>query len=143
MALAGHELTVHAFESTQGGAAPTSGNYDEIDGINNVSFGPTRDQLESTDFMDTTGARTRFGGLRDGTVSLSGDYEAADTGQGHITSAFEGASDAVCWIQILWDGTSGHHVKCVVDSYTIEASFDGKVEFSAELSFTGLPAANP
>lgn len=143
MALAGHEVEVYAFQAAYADAAPTAINPDylEIDGINDLSFGPSREQLDMTDFKDTSGARQRFQGLKDGTISLSGDYEPSDTGQAEIFAAFNGASNLVCWIMILWEGTTGHHVKCVVESYEISAGVDGKVEFSVELSFTGVPAA--
>jgi len=143
MPIAGHTTTVSVYESTLGGTSPSSGDYTEVDGINSLSFGPTRDQLESTDFADTTGARTRFSGLKDGTVSISGDYEAGDAGQTSVETIFDGTADATLWVQILWDGTDGHHVECKVESFTIEADVGDKITFSAELTFTGAKATNP
>ena len=147
MALAGHELEVYEKSSTFGTAAPTApADYVGppnlcIDGINDVSFGPTREQLDMTDFCSTTGSRERFMGLKDGTISLSGDYESADLGWQEIETAFNGASNATCWIAFVWDGAAGHHVECVVASFEISASVDGKVEISIEANFTNAPAA--
>ena len=146
MALAGHELEVYAKSSTFGTAAPVVGDYVGppnlcIDGINDLSFGPTREQLDMTDFCSTTGSRERFMGLKDGTISLSGDYESADLGWQEIETAFNGASNATCWIAIAWDGAAGHHVECVIASFEISASVDGKVEISIEANFTNAPAA--
>lgn len=131
MALAGHELAIYANATTITAA-------DEMDGVNNVSFGPTRDLLEDTDFKDTSATRTRFAGLKDGTISLSGDYEPADTPQSALETAFNNGTDIT--IGIAWDGatgSNGHQVVCQVESFEISASFDGKVEFSASLQFNG------
>ena len=57
----------------------------KIDGINDFSFSPSNDMLDTTDFKDTTGAHTRLPGLQVSSVSLSGDYEHGDT-NGQVSS---------------------------------------------------------
>lgn len=143
MTTPGHKTSVHTYKADLGDAAPGSVDYNEVDGISSISFGPTRDQLETTDFMTATGARERMSGLKDGVISVSGDFEGVDTGQQNIRDVFAGDEDEVCWVQILWDGTSGFHVPCKVDSFTIDSEVSDKVTFSAELSFTGNFATNP
>ena len=134
MALAGHPFTLSS--STDDGGEDA---YTEIDGINDFSFGPTRTMLETTDFKDTSGAKTRMAGLKDGTISLSGDYESGDTGQGKIPTAWAAGTDL--WLKMLWNGAAGHKVKCIVESFELRTSVDGKVEFSATLQFNGVYAA--
>lgn len=133
MTLAAHAL---AFK-----VSATDGSYTEVDGINDLSWGPKRDMLESTDFKDTSAAKTRFSGLKDGVLSISGDAEFADTPQNLIRTSEDTGADL--WCTILWDGSSGHKVKGIVESYTCKAGVAGKVEFSATINFNGAPAAAP
>ena len=127
MALAGHALLIEV-----GAAADPSV---EIDGIKSVSFGPSRDMLEETDFSDTSGAHKRFAGLKDGSVSISGDFESADASQLLILSSFSTGTDI--HMQFKWNGTVGQQVPCQVESYEIAADFDGNVTFSAGFTFNG------
>jgi len=127
MAIAAHPLTLSVASADSG--------YAEVDGINDFSFGPKRDILESTNFKDTSGAKTRFAGLTDGAVSISGDYLSADTPQALIRTQEGNGGDL--WVKVLWDGATGHKVKCIVESFTIKAAVAGKVEFSASLQMNG------
>lgn len=131
MALAGHELVLRG--------AATATPVNAIDGINSLSFGPSRDMLEDTDFADTTGARTRFAGLKDGTIQISGDYEPSDTAQALIETQFNNGGPY--FVRILWNGTAGHEVECIVENFEISADVGGKVEFTATLQFNGVPSA--
>lgn len=144
MPIAGHKLELYFFAANDADATPSSGNYIEIDGINDVSMSNDRTVLDKTDFKDTSGAKLKFNGMRDGSISCSGDLEPADLGFLEVVDAADSAADdRVVWVQILWDGTTGHHVKCVVENLTRNAGVDGKVEVSFELPYNGLPAANP
>jgi predicted secreted protein len=132
MALAAHATTISV--------SATDASYNEVDGLNDFSFGPSRDLLETTDFKDTSGAHTRMAGLKDGTISMSGDYESADTlGQNIVRTAFDNGT--ACWVKVLWDGATGHKCLCIVESSEIKVSVDGKVEWSATLQFNGAPAS--
>lgn len=131
MALAGHAVAVSI--------SADDVTYNEIDGINDVSFGPTRELLESTDFKDTSGARTRFAGLKDGAISLSGQYESADTAQAAVRTAWENGTD--CYVKILWNGATGHKVKTLVENFEIKAAVDGAVEFTSSHQFNGASSA--
>lgn len=130
-ALAGHAIEVYGGTS----ASPT----DEMDGITSISFGPSRDMLETTDFKDTTGARTRLAGLKDGSIQLSGQYESADTAQAALRTAWGSGADF--YLQVLWDGTNGNEVKCIVESYEVSGDVGGLVEFTATLQFNAAPSA--
>lgn len=114
--------------------------YNEVDGLNDASYAPNADLLDTTDFKDGT-TRTRIVGLRDFSVSLSGDYEHSDTAQALLRSSE--ASGATVYLRLLWDGTNGVKVTCKVESFTVKGSVAGKVEFSCSLKATAAAAAYP
>lgn len=139
MALAGHPVLVYAKATN---AAAVSG--DEVDGINSVSYSPSLDLLDVTDFKDTTGTKLKLAGLKDGSISLSGDLEMTDAPQTLLrTAAGDGSS---VWMTIHFNpsgaaSAKGFQVECKVESFEISAAVDGKVEFTASLQFTGAPVA--
>ena len=139
MALAGHPVKVYYKAS----AAYSAG--DEVDGLNSVSYSPSLDLLDVTDFKDTSGAKLKLAGLKDGTISISGDFEPSDSPQALIrTNAGDGVS-GYCSCHFNPSGSTGAKgfiVEVKVASFTIEASVDGKATFSAELQFTGAPAVD-
>lgn len=139
MALAGAPVVVY-LKATN--AAAVAG--DEVNGLNNVGYSPTVDLLDVTDFQDTSGFKLKLAGLKDGSVSISGDYEPSDAPQGLVPSSW--SSGASVWATLHFNpsgsaGTKGFQVECKVESFEITAGVDGKVEFSASLSFTGAPVA--
>lgn len=114
--------------------------YNEVDGLNDFSFGPNRTMLETTDFKDTSGAKTRMSGLKDGSISMSGDYESGDTnGQNIIRTGFDNGTTV--YIRVLWNGTTGHKVAAIVESHEIKGSVDDKVTWTASIQFNGAPSA--
>jgi predicted secreted protein len=116
--------------------------YNEVDGINDYTFGLSRDVLETTDFKDTSGAHTRILGLQDIPVSISGDFEGGDTnGQNVIRAAF--VSGATIYFRLRPDGTNGYKVQCKVSTFEISAGVADKVEFSCELVSTSAVTAVP
>jgi predicted secreted protein len=127
MALAGKDVVVRC--------ADTDASGDEIDGINNIDWGPAADLLEVTDFADTTGYRDRILGLKDLSVTLSGDYESGDTGQARLRTNW--ASGASIFLRFLPNGSTGFKCEMMAESFNISASFDGKVEFSCSLKAVG------
>lgn len=141
MALAGHPVKCFVKASN---ASPVSG--DELDGINNVSYSPSLDILDVTDFKDTTGFKKKLAGLKDGSVSFSGDFEPTDAPQSLLRSSW--LSGASIWTTLHFDpsaaaGSRGYQVECIVESFEISAAVDGKVEFSCSLQFNGAPVVDP
>lgn len=128
-------LAAHAIAVLVKAADSGWGSSDELDGINSAQLKSTRDLLEATDFKDTSACRKRIAGLKDGTIEMSGDYEAADAPQDLLRSSKESGADIYVWIK--WDGTAGHKVACLVESFDIGGTFDGKVQFSCSLVFNG------
>jgi predicted secreted protein len=139
MALAGHPVKVYAKA-----AAGTPAGSDEVDGINNVTYSPEVNLLDVTDFKDTTGAKRKLAGLRDGSAQLQGDYEQADAPQALLRSSIDGTT---VYMSFHFNpsgsvGTKGFIVPCKVASFEISAEVDGKVTFSASLQFDDVPAVD-
>lgn len=136
MALAGHPVKIY-LKSTN--VSPVAG--DEIDGINSVKYSPSVNLLDITDFKDTSGAKKKLAGLKDGTISLSGDFEPADAPQ---LLAMNSLGSPSLWASCHFNpsgavGTKGFQVEVLVASFELGAEVDGKVPFTCELQFNGLP----
>jgi predicted secreted protein len=131
MALAGHAAKITC--------ADTDASGDEIDGIKNVEWSVNGEMLDTTDLMDTTTVHTRILGLRDLTVTLSGDYEASDTGQARLVTNF--AAGTTTWMRWLPNGSAGFKASFKIQDYSISAAFDGTVEFSCTAVAITAPAA--
>lgn len=124
MALAGHGVVVRCADTDIAG--------DAIDGIKQIDWGRSADLLDTTDFADGQDRERGLVGIRDLEISLSGDYEASDTGQARLRTNFE--SGAAVWVRFLPNGTAGFKAPFKVGDFKINVSFDGTVEFSATLS---------
>ncbi len=139
MSLAGHPVAVY-WKSSSGSY---SGN--EIDGIKSVSYSPSLNMLDVTVFKDTSGAKLKLAGLKDGSIKLSGTLEMADAPQALLrTNAGNGTSG---WATCIFapsgsTGSKGFQVECKVSGFEISASVDGTVDFSCTLEFTGAPAVD-
>jgi len=95
--------------------------------------------LDITDFADTSGYKKRMTGLRDVTISLSGDYSQADAPQALMRAVI----GATLYVTVLPDGTNGFSYPCIVESYETKASVDGLVEISISLLGNGARVAKP
>lgn len=98
--------------------------YNEVGGAYDVTFDPSRNALDATDFSDTDMARVM--GLGDVSVSISANYDDSDTGQSALDTALDNGSDI--WVRVLFDGTNGLKAKCLVESVSYSSSVDGKSE---------------
>ena len=125
MALAGHSCAVH-FAATD-----TTG---EVDGIKSVEFSPSANLHDITDFADTTAVHVRLLGLKDLTITLSGDYTTA-TAQALIRSTWASGADGYC--RVLPNGSVGFKCAVKVQDYKISGEVDGIMQFSATLLGTG------
>lgn len=136
MPLAGHLVVV---EASLDDAA-----YTEVDGIEDGSWAPTRDVRDVTDLKDADAARRKFALLRDGQITLSGQYEADANGQGRIRAKFD--DGAALHLRIKWDpsasaGSQGYKVQTVVQDFSIDFSRDDVVTWSCTCTWNGLPVA--
>lgn len=139
MAKAGYNIKVYA-KSTN--SAP--GGADELDGLDDATYEELADLLETTDFKGASVSpwKTRILGLQDGSVELSGAYEAADAPQQLLrTSKRSGAS---VWITVHFDpsassGFKGFQVECKVAKFSAKDSVGGRTDFACSLQFTAAP----
>jgi len=128
MALAAHNLVVRIRTSAGLGTSA-----DNMTGVHDVSLNDVRDELETTDFNDTS--KNFILGLKGAEVTFSGAYESADTAYGRIETAFGDGTSV--YAVVLWNGTAGHNVECKVVSLDISGARDGLVEVAGTLRATG------
>lgn len=111
--------------------------YATIPGKNSVSLSTSRETLDVTDFDDASGARKRILGLKDYGVSLSGHYRPGTNQDDIFNALVAGDFDGTVYIRILWDGSSGVTIPCVIASVDISAELEGTVEISVEAESDG------
>lgn len=135
MAFAGYGVQVLAYTAS---AAPASTNFVAVGGTKSVTANDSINMLDTSAFGDA-GLRRRIGGLRDGTLAISGDHEATDTGWGYILDGFLGDDDV--YVQFVYDGSNGYEYECIVENLSLSASVDGLIETSATLHVQAEPLA--
>lgn len=129
MATAGYQGDIEA--STDDSA------YNNVGGINNVSFNMQRAMLETTEFGDDF--VDRISGLFDTPVTLSGHRLHSDTAQAALVTAFLAGSDI--WIRWRPDGTNGFKVKCGVQDMQLGQGVGDTAQVTFTLASRGKPAA--
>ena len=123
------EVRINSTEMTDGDGGA------KVNGADNTTLNKLADILEITQFGDDY--KKRMVGLKDSNVSLSGNYDPADT-NGQLV--LEPGDDV--WVALFPQGTSesGTQIKMIVESFEQSASVDGKQEFSSSLQGNGAPA---
>lgn len=121
-----------------GSSAMAAGTGAKILGVDKASYGNLCDMLEITSFGDTY--KKRMGGLKDTTISISGNIYTGDTtGQAVLIPG------ATIFIGCFPQGrlVASMQVAAIVESF--EASYDvgGKQTFSCGLSCIAAPVALP
>jgi predicted secreted protein len=119
--------------------------YNEVDGLNDVSFSVNRDLADVTAFNDADDAKRKLALLRDVSISVSGDYESGDaTGQKRIRDKFDDGADL--WVRVKFAptaavGLQGWKVATKVESHEPSSAVDDKVNWTATMQGNGLPVA--
>jgi hypothetical protein len=80
-------------------------------------------------------------GQKQGEVSLSADYDAADPAIVNLEAAYDAGSSV--WLHCHWNGTTGTKREYKVPSMQVEASADGKVGFSCTLKSCAAASSSP
>jgi hypothetical protein len=135
--VAGHAAGVFARADSNN---PTAS--DELGGIDSFSLSSSAEVLDSSDFADTSGARTRLLSLSDGTITIDGWVLFDDAPQESIRGA--ATTGVSVWITARLQPAGnnlarGFRVECKVDGFVIDAQVDGAVAFGASLVFNGKP----
>lgn len=139
MALAGYITQVWAKATN---ATPVAG--DLVDGISSIGFDPKTNMLGASDFKDSAGWALKLAGLKDFSCSLGGDLEPADAPQNLLRSSHDTGSTV--WVTFHANpsgatGQKGFQLPCLVESYSVKSSAEGKAEYSASLTGNGVPVA--
>lgn len=135
MAVAGYSLLVTC-------ATGVSETYSAMDGIKDFTLSDADDLLDTTDFVGANASRTRsrIVGLRDATLSLSGDLEFSDTGFAKCRAAKRTGSASAAFQIWFNTGTSsaGFAIVAVVESIEYTGNVEGKAEVSISASVNGV-----
>lgn len=108
-----------------------------IGGLNGITIPESVAADVDVTTHDST-AREYIGGLVDsGTVTLTGKFNIADTGQTYLrTAANQGGSPVACVVTLSDDSTASFNA-VVVGFGTNVGDVDGAVEFTASLRISG------
>jgi hypothetical protein len=113
-----------------------------MDGIKDFTLSDKDDLLDTTDFVGANASRTRsrLVGLRDATLSLSGDLEFSDTGFANCRAAKRSGSASAAFQVWFNTGTSsaGFALVAVVESIEFNGNVEGKAEVKINASVNGV-----
>lgn len=135
MSIAAHTRKLYVKATS---VAPSAG--DELDGAKEFSFSKTRDVLDTTDFKDGAD-RTKMLGLKDGSGSISGDWEPADAIQTILRDAH--TNGTTVYVTDLPDGTNGFTYPVLVESVEVGGSVGDLVSSSFSITQNGAAIARP
>jgi len=113
--------------------------YHNITDIKSFAGPLTAADLDVTSFGDGQWKR-RIQGLKEIMIKLDGQWDTA-TAQVDIRDAFDSGDDV--YVKVLFDGTNGYKVACMVTDYEAAAAVDGLVTFTASLASNGAPTFLP
>lgn len=137
MPLAGHAVQIHILTTN---ATPDAGGADLVDGINKFDLGLMRELLETTDFKDTTGVKTRLAALKDSEFSCDGDLEPSDTIQGRLRTAYDNGTSV--FVNVYPNpgggaGVKGFQVEMLVENEKHSGDVNSKATCNWSLKGTG------
>ena len=115
-------------------ATTAEGAGTKINGVDNSTFNRLCDILEITQFGDSY--KNRMAGLKDTSISISGNFDPADTNGQLVLEP----GDFV-WVQVLPNGSTGKKVKMIVENFEHGASVNDKQTFSSSLQGVAAPTA--
>ncbi len=117
--------------------------YTEIDGHDSFAVNRNRDSIEVTNFKDTTGAKIKIMGLRDGGCDLSGNIVftvstlTLDVGIKNIIQRI--VDGGALFLQAKIEGAGGTYrgATGLVEEFSLSAEVDGAVKWSAKTCLNG------
>jgi hypothetical protein len=117
---------------------------DKIDGILSADVTRSADYEETTDTKDGTGYKSRAQTLKDTSISMSGQFEAADTIQAILRTAYSSGADV--YVTHYTDpsqsaGSKGFRYVMKVTNYKASTPVGGIGTFSCDLVGNGAPVA--
>lgn len=127
-------------------ATAVGGSYSTIAGIDNVTFGPSKEELDVSEMSATVLAEKILMGLNKGSATIKGAYRADDTnGQVVLRAAQLAATEE--FFQFIFDdsqgaGSKGYKVRGYVTGFEVSTGVRGRVDFSMTIRFNGTPGAD-
>lgn len=121
-----------------GTSAMTNATGVKINAVDDSSWQALCELLEITQFGDTY--RNRMAGIKDTKISISGNYDPADT-NGQV--AMDAGVTGFIGIYPQGSGVAGKQVKAIIESFEIKATAPDKQTFSASLVGIAAPVALP
>ena len=132
-AIAAHGAAVSVATTDVNGGANLLG------GLKDFTVNDSVTVLDITDLADTSGYTIRMAGLKDVSISLSGNYSQADAPQ----TLMRTVAGTTMYVTILPDGTNGFSYKTIVEKCEVKGSVDGTVDISISLVGVGARTAKP
>ncbi len=121
-----------------GSTAMTDSTGAKVLGVDNSTYSRLCDLLEITQFGDAY--KNRMAGLKDTSVSLSGNYYPGDTtGQEEL----EPGDTVFIGVYPQGTGVAGSQVKAIVENFEQSSDVTGKQTFSASLQGIAAPVTLP
>lgn len=122
-------------------AVSTDGSsYTDVGGLVDVSYSGSADTIDVTD-NDSAGWKEHLDGEKSVSISITANWDEADTGLGMILTAFSGGSTLYVRHRPRGDGSGYKEFigSGTITSFEESQSHDGKAEVSAEWQLSGAP----
>lgn len=133
MPIAGHFSQIQV-------ATGASAVYSQFDGIRDFSSDDNTDLLDTTDFAGTN-IRSRMSGLRDFSISASGDFEPTDLATRHVRHCYDnGLPIAVQWTytSTVSAASGGFLFLGRIGQFSLSVNVEGKVEVDFSVEADGV-----
>lgn len=127
-------MAIAGFNSLVSVATGVSATYVPVDGIKQFSVGDSVDMLSIEDFSDSN-LRRRLAGLRDVTISISGELETTNSGWAMAKASYD--AGAIVYVMVQSSATNGYTYAMLADSFEVSAGVDKTVEVKVDLKHEG------
>ena len=104
-----------------------------------ISLAKESIDISDIDSTNTTDTRKRTLGLFDGTVTMSGIYNDADTGQAGLQADFLAGAGAK-EVEVIPDGTNGLEFSGQIESFEVSQDASGVAQISVTIVADGTDA---
>jgi hypothetical protein len=122
----GSALLISVATTTESGGVYTAGTYSPMSDLNRIDYNSNRPVTNIAVFGRST--QYSIPGVKEQTMTLSGFWSEADTGQGIANTAE--ASNAVIAVKVLRNGTTGYSIFGRIGSIRETAAPEGLQEIS-------------
>lgn len=119
--------------------ASSFGSATAVGGVNSLSYGPSRKQIDVSEFSSTITAEQFIMGLHSGRISLKCNYLQSDTGQALLRSSESSGADV--YVVMIFNpggstGSKGYQVLCKCTDFSVEVGVNDAVSVTYNLVFS-------